>query len=279
MVQGAIVGRTSAALSCFVGALYAAQVRRTTDGSDPYRFACSTEALAVVNGLYNALKAGEWPLALEPQALARVAFSMDFPNALGKRLLPAFGRAKQQRDAPELELGVRPLAAGPGGGPPVLADVPGPALLDSRVLVFLAEIPSIDAAGALDVDTAFAHALFEAERAKPMATVVWWLPAPPTNPKPKDDQAKAPAIPGAGDRSARHALSAALMARHLPSTAARLAAAKKDAPSFFAWVTPEKIGNVVRVKRRQLFDVGGVEPEYPFEEFLSLLDHLGAIAS
>jgi hypothetical protein len=278
MVRGAIVGRSGIALSTFVGTFYAAQMRRSTAPGEPYRFSCSTEALAAVGRLYSALNSGEFPPQIDADELGRVAFSMDFPDAIGKRILPAFGRAKQQRALPELELAVAPLSQVEGKGW-VPSSFGWSRLTDCRVLLLVAELPSLDAPGPLAVDPAFASLLSSPGASGSSTCLVWWLPGSPPAPEAKEGEHPQPAIPAASDTRAREALGSALLSRLLPSTAARIGSGRKPASSFFAWVSTERKKGVLRVQRRQLFDVGGVEPEYPYEEALALLDHLRALSA
>jgi hypothetical protein len=84
-----------------------------------------------------------------------------------------------------------------------------------------------------------------------------------------------PDIRPALEGPAREALAADTWRTRMPATHARLTAAGQVPPCAFAWVEPERAGSA-RVGRRQLLEAGGVEPEYPYDELVGLMDALSA---
>ncbi len=281
MARGALVGREGPWLGACVGALYAANLRVSTAHSEEFRFAVPPPSLGVLTRLYGALNAGEVPVDLTPEEWARVEFHMDYPDSMAKRLLP-FGKGARERGLPELLLGAVPLVG--AGGPLAPAEVGWTALRESTVIVLQAQVQGLNAGpGPVDEDSGLAAVVEALARAsagrKLKVAVLWWLPGRPP-PRRDEEKKETPAIPPPAEGPARATLHAALMARHLPQTAAALQASGAPHPApFFGWVETEARQGVVRVTRRQLFDVGGVEPEYPFDEFEALIQHLGRLAA
>lgn len=279
MMRGAIVGHNGVALASFIGAFYAAQMRRSTAPNESYRFACAADALAAVGKLYNTLNAGEYPPVLPPQELSRIAFTMDFPDKLAKRLIPGFGRGRGGQGTPELELGVAPLVEGPRKGRLVPSPDAASRLLGVRLFVFVSEIKSLDAPGPAETDSAFADLLSTPQGSSAARVAVWWLPGAPPKKSFKEEAEKISPIPHPAERPLRSALSARLVPRLLPATQGRATAHSAPIESYFAWVEAEKKRGARRVARRQIFNVGGVEPEYPYEEMTALIDHLGGLST
>ncbi len=256
-----MVGPADGALTTAVSLLYAAQVRRSNASPD-YRFSVPVAGQTVVGKLYSTLQEGVRPGFPGVEALKRVAFSMDFPDSFGKRMLGGLGRRPAHGEAHELDLGVLPLvraASGNSLAPP--PDAWGAAVeVDLFVLVADAS-PGTAPDPALDAG--FDALLSSLAKGVPACVMLWVLGAPPS-----------PALPPASAESARQSLSAGTLTRQLPRTAARLAAARQSPASFFAWLEPNLAAGRSRIKRRQLLEVGGIEPKYPYEEFMALLDAL-----
>ncbi len=282
MARGVLVGKEGPWITAATGVLYAANLRKSTTAGSPYRFSCSPTALGVLTRIHGSLASGEVPEDVTADDFAKVDFEMDFPDSAARRMNP-FGKGKGQ---PELILGVVPLEEGNSGFKPAAAGFG--ALLDCAVLLIHARVPGPSALRSpVPEDAALASVVEAAARgrrgAPPAACVQWWLPGPPPEPAPakEGEDPPAPLIPPTGERSARDKLAADMVKGFLPQTAAALAAARAAAPAaFFAWLKPEKgPEGVVRVARRQLFDVGGVEAEYPYEELTALIDHLGRLAA
>lgn len=281
MVKGAVVGKAGTPFTTFVGVLYAAQMRHSA--GEGYRFSVSAQALGPLGRVYGSLQQGEFPQGLSEDEFARVAFQMDFPNSLSRRILP-FGRGKAERDLPELELTVVPLLESGSRLAPGTAGWAG--LVDAALLVIVVEAPSVEPSqGAAAADAGLAS-LVSSLRAEsrgdlsPRAALVWWLPGPPPASVAKD-KTETPAIPPPSQPRPRAALGEKLAAARLPATLSALeAAGAKGAPeSFFAWVRTEVKAGVPRVARRHQFEVGGVEPDYPYDELAALIEHLGRLAS
>jgi hypothetical protein len=280
VVRGAFVGKQGAAFSAAVGAFYAANMRMSTTLRGSYRFACPPPSMPVLSGLYSSMNAGEIPDDLDPAAAAQVEFQMDFPDSAAKRFMP-FGKAARSRGEPELVLRVVPLvetATAIGPGEPGWAS-----LAQCQLLVLEGQIPSLLAPQSAVVEDKALAAIVEALRRGPAGkglkvAVVWWLPKAPAPTLDKADK-PIPAVPPVDEGAARSQLGAQLLSKHLPDTLRALGAAGLAPPlHFFLWVATERKGGAVRVARRQLFDVGGVEPEYPYEEATALIEHLGKLA-
>lgn len=283
MEKGAVVGSLEGPLATFVGLLYAAQIRiSTAQGQGGYRFSCPPESLRSVGAIHQALCSGQFPVAREAQDLTPIAFMMDYPDSLGKRFLP-FGRGKAERTQPELSLGVVPLVEGPKGGDLVPASEGWAALAGCRILVVAAELESVSGTPKSPEpgDAALARLLAEAPSPKPKVVVAYSLPDEPRPTKPsKDGEEPVPAVPPVTEGPARAKLGAALALALLPRTLAAVAEARLEPSYFFSWVALERgKGGALRPKRRQIFEAGGVEPEYPFAEFEALVAHLGRLAS
>jgi hypothetical protein len=281
MVRAAFVGRQGPAFSAAVGALYAANMRMSTALKGAYRFACPPPSMPVLSGLYSSLNAGEIPPDLDPADAARIEFQMDYPDSAAKRFMP-FGKAARSRGEPELLLRVVPLvetATGIGPGESGWAS-----LVECQLLVLEGQVPSLSAPQGAAVEDKPLAAVVEAVRRGPSgkglkAAVVWWLPREPDPTRDKDDK-PTPAVPPVGEGAARSQLGSGLLSRHLPETGRALAAAGLSGPQhFFLWVRTEKKDGKLRVARRQLFDVGGVEIEYPYEEMSALIEHLGRLTA
>jgi hypothetical protein len=279
MVRGALVGLGGPWITAATGVFYAANMRRSTEAGSAYRFSCSPAALAVLTRLHASLSAGEVPADVSADDFAKVDFHMDFPDGAAKRLNP-FGKGK---GLPELSLGVVPLE---GEGPSAKPGRDGwTAIIGCALLVVHARVAEPGAPrAALAEDAAVAavaDAMARGNGGKLRACVQWWLPQMPKAPAAKEGEPPpAPAIPPAGERAARDALSASMVSGFLPQTAEVLKGAGAPAPAgFFAWLQPEKRPGGFRVARRQLFEVGGVEPEYPYDELAALIDHLARLAA
>ncbi len=283
MKKGAVVGRLAGPLPTFVGLFYAAQMRiSTAQGQPSYRFSCPAESLRAVGALHQALCGGEVPSAHDPEELAHISFLMDYPDRLAKRLLP-FGRAKAERGLPELQLGIVPLTEGARGGELAPAEQGWGALMGCEVLVVVAELAAVSPPpmGPEPGDRALARIIAEAPPPKPKVVVVFELPDEPAPAAPsKEGEEPAPVVPRVSEGPARAKLGDSLAASLLPQTQAALFAARVEPSYFFSWVAVERgKGGAVRAKRRQLFDAGGVEPLYPFDEFQALVLHLGHLAA
>lgn len=280
MTRGALVGIEGPWITAATGVLYAANLRRSTEAGSPFRFACSGPSLGVLTRIHGSLNAGEIPADVSGEDFARVDFQMDYPDSAGKRFNP-FAKGKGE---PELVLSVVPLAQDGQSFKPAQEGWSG--LLECSLLVLHARVPGVDGPrAALPEDGALASVVEAISRGKGgarlRACVQWWLPAPPKAPAPaKEGESPKPAIVPPSEHAAREQLSAAMVAGFLPTTAAVLKGSGAAPPaSFFAWLKPEKRAEGVRVARRQLFDVGGVEPEYPYDELTALIDHLGRLAA
>ena len=281
MEKGAVVGRLSGPLPTFLGLLYAAQMRiSTAHGQQSYRFSCPAEALRAVGGLHQALCSGEIPSATDPEEVSRVSFLMDYPDRLAKRLLP-FGRSKAERGLPELQLGTVPLVEGKGQGELVPAQEGWGALVGCKVLVAIAGVvAAAPPKGPEPCDPAVARIIAEAPSPKPEVVIVFQFADEPPPPAPaKEGEKPPPFVPPLAEAAARANLGASFASTLLPRTQAALAAARAEPAYFFSWVATDRgPGGALRAKRRRLFDAGGVEPVYPFEEFEGLVAHLGRVA-
>jgi hypothetical protein len=281
VVKGVLVGREGPWITAAAGVLYAANLRKSTTAGSPYRFSCSPSALGVLTRIHGSLAAGEVPEDVTADDFAKVDFQMDFPDGAVKRLNP-FGKGKND---PELTMGVVTLEESGSGLKPAASGFG--ALLDCTVVLIHARVPGPSGPrSAVGEDAALASVVESVARgrrgAAPGVCVQWWLPAPPPEPKPakEGEEPAPPAIPPTNERAARDKLGAEMLEGFLPRTAAALTALRAAAPSsFFAWLKPEKGPRGIRVARRQLFDVGGVEAEYPYEELTALIDHLGRLAA
>lgn len=282
MARGAFVGAEGPWITAAAGVFYAANLRKTTEAGASYRFACSAPALAVLSRIHASLSAGEVPSDVPAEDFAKVDFQMDFPDSAAKRFNP-FGKGKGE---PELTLGVVPLR---GEGAQMKPAGDGwSALLSCSVLVVHARVPGVEGARKpVEEDAAIAEvaqSIARQGRGAPLrACIQWWLPGPPAV-KPskgaKDGEEPPPAIPPTDEKGARGRLSADMVEGFLPRTRAVLEGAGAGAPSsFFAWLKPDRRGGGVRVARRQLFDVGGVEPDYPYEELTAMIDQLGRLVA
>ena len=281
MARGVLVGREGPWITAATGVFYAANLRKSTTAGSPYRFSCSPGALGVLTRIHGSLAAGEIPQDVTADDFAKVDFQLDFPNSAGKKLNP-FAKGKNE---PELIMGVVPLEERDSGFTPGAAGFG--ALIDCAVLLIHARVQGPTAArAAVPEDAAVASIVESAARGRrgtpPAVCIQWWLPAPPPEPKPakEGEEPPPPTIPPAGERAARDKMGAEMLQGFLPTTAAAVNAARAGAPaSFFAWLKPERGPSGLRVARRQLFDVGGVEAEYPYDELTALIDHLGRLAA
>jgi hypothetical protein len=151
--------------------------------------------------------------------------------------------------------------------------------MDARLLVFVSELKALEAPGPLPADPALAELLSTPQGSIASRVVVWWLPTEPPKKSFKGKDEKVSPIPHPAERPLRSALSEQLMTRLLPATQQRTTVRAAPIESYFGWVRTEKKGGALRVVRRQIFDVGGVEPEYPWDEMSALIDHLGGLSS
>lgn len=299
MSSALVVAGRGTGLSTFLGLLYTAEVRLGSERADEFRFHVDRESIRRLEGIYGELGDGRFPESEVDWGRHPLTFLFGFKRHGLRRVLP-------RGATPDLEF--RPLRVEIGGLPTEeVAELAGrDAVLDGatrRLLASHVVLPIVDAstiparAGGRDHRLSLEdHAL-----ARSLSVVVDFVAAERdrrarrlyplfvlTKCDRLDGAAAArldspPGVPGSWTAEERAAFGARLLRELLPETdralgEARLRRVEVAVPLWFFSEVGTEGPNGSRIRRRWKSPVGGWEPDYPFEEYRSLLDRIGDIA-
>lgn len=301
MTSALVVGDVGSGRTTFVGLLYTAVVRLGTEDPDDFRFHADRESIQRLEGVYGSLGAGRFPEAALPLEAEPLRFILGFRRN-------GLGRWAHSADASEDEFERIPLQV--GGLPtdevpeldhhtPVL-DEATRQLLRSPVVIGLVNAAAIPPRpGGID---GLPMARYDLDLTRTLDTVSRFLGVERSRKARRlypvfvltqfdriaDEvlrSLEAPAgEPATWTKAARMAFGTRLLETHLPETARFLHRSRESrvvtvAPCwFFSEVATERSGSETRIRRRSRVPLGGWEPEYPYEEYRSLLVELGVRA-
>ncbi|MFZ0891945.1 MAG: hypothetical protein WB778_02080 [Thermoplasmata archaeon] len=302
MGSALVLGDRGSGLTTFVGLLYTAQVRLGTEDADEFRFHADRESLRRLEGIYVELGTGKFPNADIDWEEHPLSFVFGFRRG-------ALGKIGHSGGSEEAEFA--PVRVQVGGIPTdeiadlrdhdAVLDEPTRRLLRSPVL-----LPLIDATWLPQDPSAIAGLpirRYDQLLAKTLELLGRFLSAEPRRRNrrmfpifvvTKFDQIasevlralEAPSGPPAEWGSeGRSAVGLRLLQRYLPETAGfvqrqKTATLRVDSPVWFfsGLLTRESANGSLEILRRRRGDFGGWEPEYPFEEYRGLIEHLGRVA-
>jgi len=297
-----VVGDRGSGLTTFVGLLYAAQLRLGTEEQDEFRFSADRETIRQLETIYGELLAGRFPEGDVNWEMHPLSFVFGFRTgkfgSLGGRgnhtdrgfdtfRIQVGGISAQEvselaaHDA-VLEESTRRLLRSPVVLPLVDASrlLPPPDGPKDRRLVRYDRM----LATTLEVVGRF----LAAERSRkvralhPLFVVTKFDECPPTTLA----EIHAPAgPPSAWPSGTREAVGAKILELYFPATTLFFARTKLTHAAtmtpplwFFSSLQLVPGSNGLRIARRSRIPVGGWEPEYPFEEYRGLVDHLARLA-
>jgi hypothetical protein len=297
-----VLGDRGSGLSTFVGLLYTAQVRLGTEDSDEFRFHADRETIRQLESIYGELGAGRFPyldLDWEERPMSFV---------LGFRQGTLLGRARRAShstgafDTVRVEVGGIPTdeLAELGKHDAVLSD-PLRRLLRSQAILVLVDAsrlspgasgPANDAIARYDRVLAASLDLLgkflASQRRRRARTMYPYFVLTKFDLCPTETLRRLEAPPGepmgwsSRDRADFGAkiLHSYLFRTELWMEANRGGFREKVAPPcwFFSSVRTEESNGQLRIARRSIEPRGGWEPDYPFEEYRSMVHSLGALA-
>ncbi len=302
MSSALVLGDRGSGLTTFVGLLYTAQVRLGTDDSDEFRFHADRESLRRLEGIYGELGMGRFPNADIDWEEHPLSFVFGFRRGALSKL--GRGGGSEEADFARVRIQV--------GGIPTdeiadlrdhdaVLDEPTRRLLRSPVLV-----PLIDATWLPRDPTEIAGIpirRYDQLLAQTLELLGRFLSAErrqrsrrmfPIFVVTKFDQIAAdvlqaleapPGPPSGWGLELRSALGLRLLQRYLPATARFVqrphSKTLRIAPPawFFSGVrTKEAADGTIEIVRRERGSWGGWEPEYPFDEYHALIEHLGRLS-
>jgi hypothetical protein len=298
MTTALVVGDVGAGRTTFVGLLYTAVVRLGTEEQDEFRFHAERESILRLESVYGALGSGRFPDTGLPLEAEPLKFVLGFRrNGLGRWTHPA-ADADDEFERVPLYVGGLPTdeVVDLANHTPVLDDATRH-LLRSPVVIALinaAAIPPVpggidglpmarydlDLARTLDTVSRFlgVERSRKARRLYPVFVVTQFDRIPEETLRALEAP---PSEPATWSKAARAGFGARLLETHLPETSRFLNRSRESrvvtvAPCwFFSELATEGSGKGTRIRRRSRIPAGGWEPEYPYEEYRSLLLELG----
>ena len=300
MTSAVIVGSRGSGLTTFVGLLYTAQVRLATEGNDAFRFHAGRETLRRMDSIYADLGAGRFPAREVEWTEEPLSFLLSFPSR-GWGLWSGRSRHKEgstvqvtvggisteelaeHRDHEvALEAGISRLLPSPvilalidasrwSTSPKPTSTSPEPD--DDRLLAASGEVLTRYLAVDPDRKGRVLHLLFvltKLDRCPGAARAEVGLSLGSSG--------------GVGP-SERSSLGARILARYLPhtqgwltETVERRAVSVAPPRWYFSSLRVDPVSDPPRIARRLRAPGGGWEPEYPYEEYRGLIEHLGELA-
>lgn len=290
-----VVGPEGSGRLTFLAFLYAAMVRAGGESAEGFRFRVDPASVDVVGPLFEQVRAGDPPRLDPPGALPEIRLEIEFSGATsghwswrphggslggGVRLACALRRW----GFAELEAFIR------SGG---ALDEAGSRLLDGGLLVMTVDASRIPVGrGPHPADPLYAGLLdtvFRTARDHPSPMGRHLSPLIVLT---KGDQFSdgglelglKPPFPTLPLKSDREAFAVELLDRHLPQTALRLrgpapAGLNVDRPTaVVTWITPSSQGSGPVRLQGALTPTRGWEPNYPYTEFLAVLQRLHGVA-
>jgi hypothetical protein len=297
-----VLGDRGSGQTTFVGLLYTAQVRLGAEESDRFRFHADRETIRQLESIYGELGAGRFPYRDVEWEEHPMSFVLGFPHGVFRKRggdpNPGFGGF----DTVRVEVGgisidelsqLREHDAVLGS--------PTRRLLRSQVIVPIIDAsrlvpdptgPAADRIGRYDRTLAESLELLgkflAAERRRRARTmhllfvVTKFDLCPPETLARLDAPAGEPAAWSTEDRAN---FGARLLHSYLYRTELWLEAARRatrdrvaEPDWFFSGLRIEGSAGEMRIARRSLLPRGGWEPEYPFDEYRSIVHRLGTLA-
>ncbi len=302
MGSAVVVGDRGSGLTTFVGLLYAAQLRLGTEEGDKFRFSADRETIRQLEGIYGELVAGrfpEWDADWDTHPLSFVfAFRTGtFPRLTGAAVHHSGGFASFR-----LQFGgISAESVAELAQHDAILELSTRRLFESPVV-----LPLIDASRLRPIDPATNSRPLDVSDRRLAATLglLSRYLSLGRQRKPQDlyplfvvtkfDQCPPgtlarllvpPSPPASWQSGIREAVGSRILSAYFPHTLRLLESAKgmrgsRIAPPqwFFSGLqlVPGSAG--VRIARRSRIPVGGWEPEYPFEEYRTLIHQLGVLA-
>jgi hypothetical protein len=298
MSSALILGEPGSGLTTFIGLLYTAQVRYGTEESDEFRFHADRESIRALMGIYGSLGAGQFPEGEVDLTNAPLSFVFGF-----RRHGLSFDRSAGTGEDPHFST----LRLSVGGETPhdlqqlrdhdVVLDEPFRQMLRSPVLLLLvdaswltSEIHNVAGIPMARYDASLAATLgllerfLESERdrrRRRMFPIFVVTKFDRITPEAQNVLGVPPAPPSTWETWTRARVGQRLLEHYLPETHRMLSGRRPgkvviDAPVWFfsGLRVQETPTGDRRILRRERIPVGGWEPEYPFEEYRALIDHL-----
>jgi hypothetical protein len=297
-----VVGDRGSGLTTFVGLLYAAQLRLGTEEQDEFRFSADRETIRQLEGIYGELVAGrfpEWDLDWETHPLSFV-----FGFRRGK--LGRFGSHGSNGDT-----GFDTVRVQVGGIPAedlselaehdVVLDDAVRHLLRSPVVLAIvdasrllptpggAKTPALHGYDRMLAATFTVVGRFlSAEHDRKLRSIYPIFVVTKFDrclPETLAEVGAAEGPPAAWPSGMREVVGGRILERYLPATAlfflrtkAEHAATVASPLWFYSSLQLVPDAKAPRILRRSRVPVGGWEPEYPFEEYRVLIEHLARLA-
>jgi hypothetical protein len=300
MSTALVLSDRGAGLTTFVGLLYTAQVRLGTEDSDEFRFSADRESIRRVGDIYGSLGDGRFPEADADWEQHPLSFVFGFKRGRLSSIARREGMDEAGFDTVRVQLGGIPAAdvAELNRNDAVLE--PGTRrLLRSQIV-----LPLVDASWLSAEPTEIGGlpmARYDELLASTLALLGKFLTAEsekrarrmyPLFIVTKFDRASSEALrrlhaPAGSTEgwsaSQRAGVGKGILENYLPKTGAFLlgkgeSAVQHDPPMwFFSSLRTEERAGETRIARRERPPLGGWEPEYPFDEYHSLLLRMGEI--
>jgi len=298
MTSALVVGDRGSGLTTFVCLLYTAQVRLGTEEADEFRFHADRESIRQLEAIYGELGAGRFPERDVNWEEHPLSFILGFRN--GKF------RGRSRSDSPD-EGGFGTVRVQVGGlstqdlsemrEHDAILENSTRRLLRSQVIVPLVDasrlLPGTDGprSPALARYDATLAATFDlvgrfvasernrkARTLHPLFVLTKLDECPPAT---LADLTAPPGPPAGWPEDARRSFGARILERYLPETMLFLAPSGRGAHLaiepplwYFSRLELMEDRGARRIARRSRAPVGGWEPEYPFEEYRSLIERL-----
>lgn len=299
MTSAVIVGSRGSGLTTFVGLLYTAQVRLGTEARDTFRFHAERETLRQLDHVYADLGAGRFPTRDVDFEEHSLSFDLSFGSA--SRLLP-WSRAGKADHASVRVGGMTTEEIGELRAHESAVGESTRLLFHSQVVLLLVDASRLrseadgtsgplftenDAQLAATLEVLGRYLSTEAKRKARTMHPLMVLTKLDRCPAAARTRLAIPSTPiAAWSAEERQRLGQKLLNDYLPATGRWLAAAAGGgapvpiAPPrwYFSSLRIEEAGEGPRIARRSRFPVGGWEPEYPYEEYRALIEHLGELA-
>jgi len=297
-----VVGDRGSGLTTFVGLLYAAQLRLGTEERDEFRFSADRETIRQLEGIYGELVAGRFPEWDADWDTHPLSFVFGFRSGTFPRLGGAGVRHDEGFDSFRVQVGgisvesVAELAEHDAiledatrkllRSPVVLPLVDASRLWPLTAEVDLRPLDQYDRmlAATLDLLGRFvASSRYRKLRTLyPMFVVTKFDQCPPET----LERFEIPAgIPPSWPESAREDVGEKILSAYFPETLRLLRRPNGRKGSgiatpkwFFSGLQLVAGPAGMRIARRSRIPVGGWEPEYPFEEYRTLIQQLAVLA-
>jgi hypothetical protein len=297
-----VLGPRGSGLTTFVGLLYTAQVRLGTQESDEFRFHAERESIRQLEAIYGELGSGRFPVRDANWEEHPLSFMFAFRHGV----LRGLGRSAEGPDAEfdtvRVQVGGMPTdEVAELRSHDAVLEAGTRELLRSQVILPLIDAVSLTpdatptASPRLRPDDRILAETLEllggflaAERERKARRMYPLFVVTKSDEFPRETlrQLEAPdGVPPSWTREQRRTFGSRLLRRYFPMTARCLEPpSPRQGPPvappewFFSSLSVDDTGSEVRILRRSLAPEGGWEPDYPFEEYRSLIGRIGRIA-